>query len=59
MENMATADMVQAVINTLSNLDIKSTYENMDKLLGCLQMLAKVRDRLNAPEVKDGNDQTE
>lgn len=59
MEKMETADMVQAVINTLSNLDIKSSYENMDKLLGCLQMLAKVRDRLNAPEVKDGNDQTE
>ena len=59
MENMATADMVQAVINTLSNLDIKSTYDNMDKLLGCLQMLAKVRDMLNAPEVTNGNDQTE
>ena len=60
MEKMATADMVQAVINTLSNLDIKSTYENMDKLLGCLQMLAKVRDRLNAPaEVQDGNTDAE
>lgn len=56
-EKMTTADMVQAVINTLQGLDIKTTYENMDKLLGCLQMLAKVRDRLNAPtEVNDGND---
>ena len=59
MEKMETADMVQAVINTLGNLDIKSTYENMDKLLGCMQMLAKVRDRLNAPEVNDGNDHAE
>ena len=58
-EKMATADMVQAVINTLGSLDIKSTYENMDKLLGCLQMLAKVRDRLNLAEVHDGNDHAE
>ena len=58
-EKMTTADMVQAVINTLQGLDIKATYENMDKLLGCLQMLAKVRDRLNLPEVKDGAADTE
>ena len=57
-ETMVTSDMVQAVINTLQGLDIKATYENMDKLLGCLQMLGKVRDRLNA-EVNDGNDHAE
>ena len=50
--------MIQAVINTLQGLDIKATYDNMDKLLGCLQMLGKVRDQLNA-EVKDGNDHAE
>lgn len=59
-EKKVTADMVQAVINTLQGLDIKASYENMDKLLGCLQMLAKVRDALNAPaEVENGNDHAE
>lgn len=53
---MDTVNMIQAVINTLEKLDIKATYDNMDKLLGCLQLLMKVRDGLNAPaEVKDGN----
>ena len=52
---MEQANMIQAVINTLEGLDIKSTYENMDKLLGCMQMLAKIRDELKAKEVKDGN----
>ena len=56
---MKNAEKIQAVINTLEGLDIKSTYVNMDKLLGCLQMLAKVRDRLNAPEVQDGNTDAE
>lgn len=38
---------IQAVINTLERLDIKSTYENMNKLLGCQQTLADVRDEMN------------
>ena len=52
------ANMIQMVISTLEGLDIKSSYENMDRLLGCMQTLAKVRDALNA-EVKDGNDHAE
>ena len=51
---------IQIVISTLEGLEIKSTYENMDRLLGCLQLLAKIRDELQkTPEVKDGNDHAE
>lgn len=54
MEEMA--NKIQAVINTLSDLDIKSTYENMDRLLGCMRVLAVIRDEVKKlPEVKDGN----
>lgn len=45
MRNMA--NTIQAVINTLEQLDIKSTYENTNKLLGCFQALGGVRDDLN------------
>lgn len=55
---MEQANLIQAVINTLGSLDIKSTYDNMDKLLGCMQMLAKVRDKLNEG-ANDGNDHAE
>jgi len=48
------ADKIQAVINTLEGLDIKSTYENMNKILGCMQVLAGIRDELGK-EVHDGN----
>lgn len=55
---MDTANMIQAVIRTLEGLDIKSTYSNMDKLLGCMQTLEKIRDELK--EVKtDGTDHAE
>ena len=47
---------IQAVINTLEGLDIKSTFDNMNKLLGCQQTLADVRDELQQREVKvNGN----
>ena len=42
------ANKIQAVMNTLESLDIKSTYENTNKLLGCFQVLAEVRNNLNA-----------
>lgn len=48
------ADKIQAVINTLEGLDIKSTYENMNKILGCMQVLAGIRDELNK-EGQNGN----
>ena len=41
------ANKIQAVINTLEGLDIKSTFENTNKLLGCFQVLTDVRNTLN------------
>lgn len=56
---MDTVVMIQAVISTLEGLDIKSTYENMDKLLGCMQTLAKVRDALREVKTDAGTDNAE
>ncbi len=41
------ANKIQAVINTLEGLDIKSTFENTNKLLGCFQVLTDVRNNLS------------
>lgn len=47
---------IQNIITTLEGLEIKSTINNMDRLLGCMQLLAKIRDEMRkTPEVKDGN----
>lgn len=54
------ANKIQAVINTLQGLDIKSTFDNTSKLFGCYQVLAEVRDALNSmKEDQDGNDHAE
>lgn len=39
-------DQIQAVINTLQELDIKATYGNLDRLLGCIQVLNKVKEQM-------------
>lgn len=41
------ANTIQIVINTLQDLDIKSTFNNMNRLMGAIQTLAKLRDELN------------
>ena len=46
---MLSAD-IQRVINTLEELNIKSTFDNMNKLLGSLQVLADVRNQLQQQE---------
>lgn len=47
---------IQNVITTLEGLQITSSYENMDRLLGCMQLLAKIRDGLRKqPEVNNEN----
>ena len=46
------AEKLQRVINTIETVDIKATFDNMNKLLGSLQTLAEVRDALtNVKEV--------
>ena len=54
------ANKVNAVLNTLQELDIKPTYENMNKLFGCFHVLADVRDELkkNGTEEKGEQDAT-
>ena len=42
-----TATKIQAVINTLQDLDIKAQEKNMTILLSCYQVLGEVRDALN------------
>lgn len=56
---MDTVSMIQAVISTLEGLDIKSTYENMDRLLGCMQTLEKVKDALREVKTDAGADHAE
>ena len=40
------AEKVQIVINTIQDLDIKSTFSNMNRLMGAMQTLAGIRDKL-------------
>lgn len=42
---------LQAVINTLERMNIPSTYDNTNKLLGIYQTLLEVIGELNSPKV--------
>ena len=44
------ANKIQMVMNTIETLDIKANYETMNKLMGCLTVLAEVRNDLNKPQ---------
>ena len=41
------SDNLVKVINTLQTLDIKCTYDNMNKLLGCMQVLDEIAQKLS------------
>jgi hypothetical protein len=41
---------IQIAINTVQDLEIKSTASNMTKLLGVVQLLSGVRDKLKQDE---------
>ena len=53
------AEKIQIVMNTIQDLDIKSTFDNMNHLMGVLQALASIRDELKDVPVlevsEDGN----
>ena len=53
------AEKIQVVMNTIQDLDIKSTFDNMIPLMGVLQTLASIRDVLKDVPVlevsEDGN----
>ena len=57
------AEKIQVVMNTIQDLDIKSTFDNMNHLMGVLQTLASIRDELKDIPVlevsEDGNADTE
>lgn len=53
---MKNTEKIQAVINTLESMEIRSTYDNMNRMLGVYQTLAQVRDKLAAEEEKDGGE---
>lgn len=53
---MNNTEKIQAVINTLESMEIRSTYDNMNRMLGVYQTLAQVRDDLAAEEEKDGGE---
>ena len=52
-------ERIQVVMNTIQDLDIKSTFDNMNHLMGVLQELSRLRDdvkKIKVAEVsEDGN----
>jgi len=52
-------DQIQAVINTLQELDIKATYGNLDRLLGCIQVLNKVKEQMLKEQMQSTADNPE
>ena len=58
------ADRIQMVISTLEGLDIKATKNNLDRTLGSIQELERIRDELMINDIKteeaqDGNADSE
>lgn len=58
------ADRIQMVISTLDGLDIKATKNNLDRTLGSIQELERIRDELMINDIKteeaqDGNADSE
>ena len=53
---------IQAVINTLNNVTVNG-FDNMDRMVGCMKVLAEVRDAVKQipeqKEVQDGNTDAE
>lgn len=51
------SEKIQAVIKTLEMLTITATYDNLNKMLGCLQTLIEIRDDLKKEqEIKTGEE---
>ena len=56
---MDNAMKIQAVINTLEQIQIPATYDNTNRMLGVFRTLMEVRDSLPEGEGQDGNDCSE
>lgn len=55
------AAKIQMVMNTLEELKMETTFDNVNRMLGIYVALREVRDGLKAigEELKDGNTDTE
>lgn len=60
---MNNADKIQLVIDTLQQLELRASYDNMNHLLGCLQALTEIQSSVRDIEEcrckKDDNVKTE
>ena len=45
--------LLVAIQNTLQDVEMKATIENMERMLACQQMLSRLQDQLGGDE--DGN----
>lgn len=43
---METRDQIQAVINTLEDIEMRCTYSNLQNMYGSMQMLMQIRDSM-------------
>jgi len=50
---MNNSEKIQMVINTLEILEMKTTYNNTNRMLGIYQTLLAVRDDLKTKEAKE------
>lgn len=55
MNNETKIGEIDQVIMLLQQLNIPATYENMSKLMACLQLLTSIREKLNSVAKEDQN----
>lgn len=58
MSNAELIDGIQAIMSTLEAIEIKATFDNLDKLLGCQQLLKAMMSELKK-EADNGNTDSE
>lgn len=53
---MNNAERLQQVLDTLQQIELRASYDNMNHMLGCLQVLSEIRDSVRAIEEKQAQD---
>lgn len=51
-----TEQTIKAMINTLNQMEVKGK-DNLDRLLGCIMVLEKALNEMNAPKKPEGGEQ--
>lgn len=59
MDELTNAEKIQLIMNTLETLDMKPTYENVNKMRGIYKTLAAIRDDISADSAEDAGEETE